>query len=422
MPKISIITPLHEPGNKYILETYESLLAQTITDWEMIVVENHGGIVPQEMREDKRVFIYKWEFDGIGALKHACCDLCTTPYIVELDNDDLLVRTALEKVLKAFEDGADFVYSDTAEFQDGTWAKQWDGYPYGSHFGWDFYPIEYKHTVLYAMKSPELNPQNLRLIDWSPNHVRAWRKEAYDKIGGHNIGMTVADDHDLIVRMYLAGYKFTHIDECLYLYRVHKDNTVKTNNTGIRNGTLDNYNKYIWKLAEKFADDNKLIKLDLCGGINTPPGYIPIDKHTRNNPKTIYCDLDGPWTPLSTSSVGLLRANDAIEHLRDPIHTMNEAYRVLAPGGFLMIDVPSTNGLGAFCDPTHVSFWNRLSFRYYTQAVFKNFIPAFKGRFQEMRVIEWFPTEEHKRDNVPYIQAQLIALKDNYHPMGWAGC
>jgi hypothetical protein len=45
---------------------------------------------------------------------------------------------------------------------------------------------------------------------------------------------------------------------------------------------------------------------------------------------------------------------------------MNELYRVLADHGVAEIIVPSTDGPGAFQDPTHRSFWNRNSFRYYT--------------------------------------------------------
>ena len=37
----------------------------------------------------------------------------------------------------------------------------------------------------------------------------------------------------------------------------------------------------------------------------------------------------------------------------------------MQPGGKAEIAVPTTDGSGAFQDPTHVSFWNRRSFLYY---------------------------------------------------------
>lgn len=75
-------------------------------------------------------------------------------------------------------------------------------------------------------------------------------------------------------------------------------------------------------------------------------------------------DLRDAW-PWDENSVEHVRAWDIIEHLPDKIHTMNEIYRVLSPGGSAEIVVPTTDGPGAFQDPTHVSFWNRRSFLYY---------------------------------------------------------
>jgi glycosyltransferase involved in cell wall biosynthesis len=39
MPLVSIITPLHNKG-PFVAETIRSVLAQTLPDWELIVVEN----------------------------------------------------------------------------------------------------------------------------------------------------------------------------------------------------------------------------------------------------------------------------------------------------------------------------------------------------------------------------------------------
>jgi SAM-dependent methyltransferase len=416
MPAVSVITPLHAPGNAFVEETYRSLYAQTVTDWEWLILENHGGHVPAWIAADPRVKVHAAEIEGVGALKRMLCALAASR-IVELDADDILVPTALDKIGEAFDGGADFVYSDFAEFQDGTWGAAWDAYPYGARYGWTFYPVERCGHTLLAMHAPPVTAHNLRLIDWCPNHVRAWTREAYDSVGRHDPALHVADDHDLIVRFFLAGKHFAHIPECLYLYRVHAGNTVGTHNAAIRAGTEAVYNLQIHRLAEKWAREHQKLAIDLCGGIGAPPGYVALDKRIPEGVAGVACDLEQRW-PLEDGSVGLIRANDAVEHLRDPIHTMNEAWRVLAPGGFLMIHTPSTNGTGAFCDPTHRSFWNRLSFRYYTDPAFARYVPEFTGRFQVGRVIEWFPSDWHRSENVPYVEAHLFAIKDGIRPMG----
>lgn len=407
---LSVITPLHEPGNRYVLDAYASMVGQPVDEW--IVLENAGGKAPAVMRKDKRVRVLESEGGSIGKLKREACERAKGDWIVELDADDMLAPGAIARVREAFRTGADFVHSDFAEFSDDD--KPRDGYPYSSRYGWEHYPAKVDGRSHVAMRAPLATEHNVRRVEWAPNHVRAWRRKAYEGAGGHDASMPVGDDHDLVVRMLLSGARFARVPECLYLYRVHGQNTVATKNAAIQAATVRVYNRRVWELAEKWTRDRDLARVDLCGGIDTPAGYTPIDKRA---PGGIACDLDGPWA-LEDSSVGVLRAHDAVEHLRDPVHTMNEAYRVLAPGGWLMISVPSSNGMGAFCDPTHVSFWNRLSFRYYTDPAFARYVPEFAGRFQVSRVQEWYPTEWHRSENVPYVEAHLFCMKAGFRAMG----
>lgn len=92
------------------------------------------------------------------------------------------------------------------------------------------------------------------------------------------------------------------------------------------------------------------------------PGFVNVDIVPA--PGVEAADLRQPW-PWPDGSVEYIRAWDIIEHLPDKIFTMNELWRVLRPGGRAEIAIPTTEGPGAWQDPTHVSFWNRRSFMYY---------------------------------------------------------
>lgn len=107
-----------------------------------------------------------------------------------------------------------------------------------------------------------------------------------------------------------------------------------------------------------------ILKVDLCCGLSKPEGYIGVDQFEGNN-VDIIADLNGRF-PFDDNSVDVVRAYDAIEHLKDRIHTMNEIWRICKPNAIVEISVPSTDGRGAFQDPTHVSFWNIHSFMYYS--------------------------------------------------------
>jgi predicted SAM-dependent methyltransferase len=95
------------------------------------------------------------------------------------------------------------------------------------------------------------------------------------------------------------------------------------------------------------------IKLNLGCSDRPMPGYVNVD---RVMPCDQIADLSCRW-PWEDSSVSQIFAWDIFEHLPSKLHTMNEAHRVLMPGGVLDLLVPTTDGRGAFQDPTHCSFW-----------------------------------------------------------------
>lgn len=106
------------------------------------------------------------------------------------------------------------------------------------------------------------------------------------------------------------------------------------------------------------------MKLNLFCNANKIDGWVNVDYLESCEPDVV-ADLEKPW-PWEDGSADYIRAYDGPEHVIDPIHFMNEAFRVLKDGGVIEVWVPSTDGRGAFQDPTHKSFWNAHSFYYYT--------------------------------------------------------
>jgi Methyltransferase domain/Glycosyl transferase family 2 len=106
------------------------------------------------------------------------------------------------------------------------------------------------------------------------------------------------------------------------------------------------------------------LRLNLGCSDRRIPGYLGVDVSASAPAADVVADLRKAW-PWADGSVAEVVAHDVIEHLPEKIHTMNELYRVLAPGAIADIVVPTTEGPGAFQDPTHVSFWNRNSFKYF---------------------------------------------------------
>jgi len=379
-------------------------MEQTDEDWNWLIVLNGDAINPHY--KDLRIKIIKMPFESkkIGKIKSFSFEQVDEGIGVELDHDDLLSPDATCEIKKAFEDDeVGFVYSNFAEFQDKTWKPN----RYGERFGWTYKQEIYKGHIIDIPNQFPLYPSTMGLIFFAPNHIRSWKMNVYREIGGHVVEMAVADDHDLVCRFYLKT-KMHKIEKCIYLYRMYENNSHKVYNNDIQTGTQMVFKKHIKSIINRWCDLNDLKKIDICCGNNKPLGYIGVDKMESAD---ITCDLNERF-PLEDNSVGVIKATDAIEHLRDPIHTMNECYRVLAHGGWLMIDVPSTDGRGAFQDPTHVSFFNSNSFWYYTKKQYADFVPDIKCRFQEQRIVNYIPTKFHKDYKIPYVEALLVAIKD----------
>jgi len=122
----------------------------------------------------------------------------------------------------------------------------------------------------------------------------------------------------------------------------------------------------------------------------------------------IVADLTKPW-PFHDGGVDHFRAHDIIEHLADKIHTMNEAWRSLRHGGTIEIVVPTTEGSGAWQDPTHVSFWNRRSFLYFeTGNPYRERFARHYGIKAKFQVLS--DKTEHTMDG-PKLTITLMAVK-----------
>ena len=326
----------------------------------------------------------------------------------------LITPDCVEEIYKAYVSSpdVDFIYSDSVEIRpDGT------NIYYDKDYGWEQYEFNYNGKTHVINRTFLPSPQSVSRIWYAPNHIRVWKRDFYHRINGHETSLKALDDQDLLCRTYIQG-KMLKIEKPLYIYYYHDNNSFSSQelNSWIQEYTLVLYEKYIYQMMERWADKNRLLKLDLCGGHNPPPGYVSIDMARSN----IIHDLNtAPW-PLGDNNVGVVRAHDAMEHLKSPITTMKEIHRILAPGGMLLSMTPNTDGRGAFQDPTHVSFWNSNSFWYYTKRETAAYINT-PVRFQNTFIKNAFPSEWHKQHKIEYVYAHLTALKggnENHYAPG----
>jgi SAM-dependent methyltransferase len=150
--------------------------------------------------------------------------------------------------------------------------------------------------------------------------------------------------------------------------------------------------------------------LDLGAAHRKPDGYLGVDIYEGEGVDIVADVTKG--IDLPDGSVGLIRAVDFLEHIPDKIALFNELHRLLAHGGMLLTLTPSTDGRGAFQDPTHVSFYNENSFWYFTNKQYASFVPSITCRFQLSRMVTFYPDAWHEEHQISYVNANMIAIKD----------
>lgn len=116
-PKISVIVPVYKV-EKYLPECIESVLAQTFTDFELILVDdgspdNSGAICDAYAARDPRIRVFHKQNGGVSSARNLGLDNAKGEWIAFVDSDDWICPFCLEILYrKALEKNPDIVLAD----------------------------------------------------------------------------------------------------------------------------------------------------------------------------------------------------------------------------------------------------------------------------------------------------------------------
>ncbi len=117
---VSVIMPAYNAG-KYIEEAIRSVMAQTLTDWELLVLDDGStddtcALAAALAAEDPRIRLLPNERNmGVARTRNRGFDLCRGRYVALLDSDDVWLPEKLERQIALLEKtGADFTYCSYA--------------------------------------------------------------------------------------------------------------------------------------------------------------------------------------------------------------------------------------------------------------------------------------------------------------------
>ena len=207
MPKVSVLMPVYRTDEKYLREAIESILNQTFTDFEFLILDD----CPDDDREkivksykDKRIKYSKNDQNlGITPTRNKLIDMASGEYLAVFDHDDISLPERLEKQV---------AYLD--EHQDvgvvSCWYKKMPKNDIVKN------PISNYEIEIYLMDDNYITHSAcmLRKSVLSDNNIK------------YNSEYSPAEDYALCVSL-IGKTKFHNIPEVLFLYRLHETNTSK---------------------------------------------------------------------------------------------------------------------------------------------------------------------------------------------------
>jgi glycosyltransferase involved in cell wall biosynthesis len=217
MPAVSVLLPCYN-AEQTIDETLHSLARQTLTDFEVLAVDDGSGDATRVKLEtwserDPRFRVIPQEHAGVIVAANTGLAACTAPYIARMDADD---RAHPERLAQQASYLAD--HPEVAVVSSLVRA-----FPYADvRTGYRIY-IKWLNSLVtdedirreMFVESPLANPSIMMRQEW------------FEKMGGyHEYGWP--EDYDLWLRMCLEGARFAKIPQVLLEWRDHPERITRT--------------------------------------------------------------------------------------------------------------------------------------------------------------------------------------------------
>lgn len=204
-PLFSILIAQYNNG-KFFEDCYNSIMAQTYTNWEVIIVDdasqdNSLELMKNRIGDDPRFKIFlNGENKGCGYTKRRCVELASGEICAFLDPDDAITEDAL--AIMVAEHG-----------------KHTEASIISSGMVWCDENLNPQNEV--AARQVENGNPLFFDFDGFITHFLTFKKTLYNKTEGINAYLQRAIDKDLVLKLYEVGHAFI-VDKILYKYRVHK--------------------------------------------------------------------------------------------------------------------------------------------------------------------------------------------------------
>jgi hypothetical protein len=224
---VSVITPAWNAA-AFLAETLDSVLGQTFTDWEMLVVDDGSSdetpqIVSSYVQRDARIRLLRQANAGPSAARNHAMREARGRFFACLDSDDRWAPSFLAAQLEVFERHPDTgLVTANGYFLGGPFAGR-PTRPLGA--GYPILPL----TDLIANESAVFI-------------MTVFRREVFETIGGFDERQWRSEDYDFWLRAATAGFRFRRNPTPLGWYRV-RGNSLSRDRVQMIAGILETFGK-----------------------------------------------------------------------------------------------------------------------------------------------------------------------------------
>lgn len=214
-PKVTVLLPVYN-AQRYLREAIESILGQTFTDFEFLIIDDGSTddskkIIEKYQKSDGRIRLVSRPNKGFVATLNEGLQEAKADKIVRMDADDISLPERLQKqydYLQANPDCA--VVGCQVRIMDENGAAE----------GIDPRPLSDRNVKLFLGYGCALSGPTV-----------AFRKDAISKIGGFQESGYPAEDYDCWVRLVSSdtSAELANVPDVLYLYRENSQGISLTN-------------------------------------------------------------------------------------------------------------------------------------------------------------------------------------------------
>jgi glycosyltransferase involved in cell wall biosynthesis len=234
MPAVTVIVNLYN-GRDTLAETVSSVIAQTFTDWELLVwddgsTDNSVEVLAQF--DDSRLRYYRCNTQlPLGQARQRAIDMANAEWIAFLDQDDLWLPRKLERqlALAGTRPDAALIYGRTVRFYPNGRERDYDqAHEYAPLPEGDAFTTLFTDSCYIAMSSVML------------------RRSAIAAIGGIPAAINIIPDYYLYLAV-ARRFPAAAVQEVVCRYRMHADSTSHTSEIAVQEEAL--------RLMDMYASD-----------------------------------------------------------------------------------------------------------------------------------------------------------------------